>query len=80
MDSKESMVKIISKSSSLCNKWAAGRCYHPSGWRDAKLTDEQVSKLPDCICKPGNTETICENCEPDTVLFECRPSLFKEDS
>jgi hypothetical protein len=74
------LLKLISKDSSLCNNWAAGKCYHPEGWRNKNISKEDESSLPDCICKPGNTEVLCDKCVPDTVLLDSRPSLFEEDS
>lgn len=73
MDDK--LIKIISMDSTLCNNWAAGKCHAPEGWRDKKA-DKNI--LPDCICKPGNKEILCDKCRPDSVLMESKPSLFEE--
>lgn len=78
MEDKEALIKIISENAVLCDNWAAGRCHQPDGWRNTKLSTEQKEKLPDCICKPGNTKILCDKCRPDSVLLDCKPSWFEE--
>lgn len=65
---------IISKDPSLCNNWAASRCYYPSGWRNFKGDKNNLEK---CKCQwKGNI--LCNKCEPDTVLYESHPSYFEK--
>ena len=67
--------KIISKDPKLCNNWAASICYFPGGWRDSKLNSEN---LPTCICSYKG-DMMCDRCEPDRVLLECKSDYFKEN-
>lgn len=76
----EETIRIISGDPPLCDNWASGQCYYPDGFRKCTLTQEEKEKLPDCICKPGNTETICDKCRPDSVLFDSKPSWFKKET
>lgn len=79
MEDKEILIKIISKDPSLCDHWSSCKCYYPEGWRNKKVSKGEEDKLPNCVCKPGNTETMCNKCKPDSVLLDSRPSLFKEE-
>lgn len=72
----EKLIKLISEDSSLCDHWAGGLCYKPEGWRNKKLSKEEEKKLPDCKCKPGEKGILCNDCRPDSVLLDSRPSLF----